>query len=110
MINRGARYVNVVLGVWLFASAFLWRHSPLQFTNTWAMGMLTAVTAALAMGMPTVRFANTVIAVWLVISSFALPRLSNVTAWHNALIGGLIGLVSLIESGRVRAGRPEPIR
>jgi hypothetical protein len=108
MTNRGIRYVNVVLGAWLFTSAFVWPHSPEQFTNTWSMGVLTVFSAVLAMGMPAVRFVNTLVGIWLVLSSFMLPRLSATTAWHNVAVGIAIALVSLLVSRRADPWQVQP--
>lgn len=108
MTNRGIRYLNVVLGAWLFTSAFAWQHSPEQFTNTWSMGVLTVFSAVLAMGMPAMRFVNTLVGIWLVLSSFMLPRLSGATGWHNAAVGVLIALVSLLASRRPDPWQVQP--
>jgi len=47
-----ARIVNIVLGVWLFISAFLWPHTYAQMTNTWILGVLCVVFALVAMRVP----------------------------------------------------------
>jgi hypothetical protein len=38
-----ARYANLLLGLWLLSSAFLWAHSPAQFRNSWSVGSLCVV-------------------------------------------------------------------
>src|SRR5690349_1717021 len=53
------RWLNVLLGVWLFISAFLWPHSQAQFTNTWLMGVLAVIFALLASRLNEARYLNT---------------------------------------------------
>ncbi len=101
-----ARIVNVVLGIWLFISAFIWPHSYAQMTNTWIVGELCVAFAVIAMRVAEVRYLNTILAVWLFISVWALPRLNVGTAWNNALVAIAMFFVSLSPGylGRTRTG------
>ncbi len=94
-----ARLINVLLGVWLFISAFLWPHTYEQMTNTWILGVLCVVFALIAMRVPQARYLNTALAVWLFISAFALPRATTGTLWNNILVAIAIFVVSLAPSG-----------
>lgn len=94
--NQQARYINIVLGVWLFISAFVWVHSQAQFTNTWIVGVLCVGIAVAAMRIPEVRFINTALAVWLFISVWALPSFSVGTQWNNAIVAIAIFVASLV--------------
>ena len=98
MGNKEARYVNILLGIWLFISAFVWRHSSAQFTNTWIMGVITVLVGFAALGAPAVRYVNTIVGIWLVISGLAMPAASAGTRWNNVLVGIAIFLVSLVGS------------
>jgi hypothetical protein len=51
------------------------------------------------------RFLNTLLAIWLFITAFAIPHVSSATVWNNALVAIAIFVVSLMPSG-VAAGRP----
>ena len=90
-----ARIANVVLGVWLFISAFLWQHSYAQRTNTWILGVLCVAFALIAMRVAEARYLNTLLAIWLFISVWALPSISSGTRWVNALTAIAIFAVSL---------------
>ena len=101
-----ARVVNVILGVWLFVSAFAWTHSSAQMTNTWILGALVVIFALIATHLPRLRYLNALTAVWLFISAFALPRMHPGTVWNNALVALVIFFLSLqppIESARLAA-------
>ncbi len=99
---QGARWLNVVLGVWLFISAFLWPHTVAQRTNTWILGVLCVIFALIAMSTPPARFLNTALSIWLFISVWALPHRNIGTMWNNALVAIVIFVLSLVP------GRGEP--
>jgi hypothetical protein len=90
-----ARWINVVLGVWLFISAFVWPHLAAQRTNTWILGVLCFVFALVALGTSTARWLNTILAIWLFISVWALPHEHLGTMWNNAVVAIVVFLCSL---------------
>jgi hypothetical protein len=100
-----ARIVNVVLGAWLFVSAFLWPHSGSQLTNTWICGLLAGAFALIAMKVEEVRFLNTALSIWLFIAAFALPTYAAGTIWNNALVAIAMFIVSLVPNETVGHGR-----
>ena len=93
------RYANVVLGAWLLASAFLWPHNPLQFRNTWSVGALSVVVAALALSVPLLRYGNALLGVWLLCTTIWAPRIAASTLWNNALVGVALAVFTLVPSG-----------
>ena len=97
-----ARTLNVLLGIWLFISAFVWTHTQAQMTNTWILGVLCVIFALIAMRIDQVRYLNTALAVWLFISAFALSTQSRGTVWNNALVAVAIFIVSLAPSDRLQ--------
>lgn len=102
-----ARVINVVLGVWLVVSAFLWTHSAEQMNNGWIVGVLATACALVAMRVPEVRYLNTVLAVWLFISVWALPTINTATVWNNVIVAIAMFFASLAP-GYV-GGRPRSI-
>jgi hypothetical protein len=90
------RVINVILGAWLFISAFAWAHSREQMTNTWVVGVLAVCFALAAMALPWVRYLNTVLSVWLFISAWALPTVSIGTVWNNVLVAIAMFVISLV--------------
>lgn len=93
-----ARIANVVLGVWLFISAFIWPHTQAQMTNTWIVGALIAIFALVAMRAPQARYVNTALAIWLFISVWVLPVESTATLWNNAIVAIAVFVLSLLPS------------
>ncbi len=104
----GPRWINLILGVWLIISAFIWPHTIEQRTNTWIVGLAIALVSLAAMADDRVRFLNTALAIWLFISAFALPSISAGTQWNNALVAIAVFIVSLAPAtmGRPRPGGP----
>ncbi len=94
-----ARWVNLVLGVWLFISAFVWEHTAAERTNTWILGVLCVIFAIIAMSAPAARWLNTALSIWLFISVWALPHDNIATMWNNALVAIAVFIVSLIPRG-----------
>ncbi len=101
--SQWARGGSVVLGVWLFISAFVWPHVAAQQTNTWILGVLFVVFALIAMGSPQARYVNTVLSIWLFISVWALPHGNQGTMWNNALVAIAVFLLSLVPGTGERA-------
>ena len=95
-----ARTLNVLVGIWLFISAFCWPHASAQFINTWICGVVCVVLALIAMRFEQARFVNTLLGIWLFISAFALPHNSAGvgTEWNNALVAVAIFIISLTPS------------
>ncbi len=100
------RWISLIVGVWLFISAFAWPHAASAQTNTWILGVLIAVVAIWAMFYPPVRWVNTILAVWLFISTFFFPHVTNGTVWNNAICAVIVFFASLAPGGvsRTMAG------
>ena len=107
-----ARITNLVLGTWLFISAFIWAHTAQSFTNTWVLGAIIAVASLVALAVPPVRYVNTAAAIWLFFSSiFWVPHVYLGTVWHNAILAIVVFVVSLVPSRKVAMGRGRaPVR
>ena len=108
-----ARAVNLVLGVWLFISAFLWPHGTASATNTWIVGLLIAIAGLIALRMPWLRWIDTALAVWLFLSTLAMPGATRGTLWNNLIVAVLVFLTSLVPEGMfprphwsIRGGAP----
>jgi hypothetical protein len=87
MNSKPPRWYNAVLGAWLFVSAFLWHHAPVQFHNTWVMGIVIVVLSLLSTAVPWTRYLSALAGLWLFFSTLYLPRSNPGTTWHNCLIG-----------------------
>ena len=105
------RWLNVAVGAWLLASAFLWSHIYVQFTNTWMVGLACAGMALLAMRVPQARYVNVLLALWLFASVWALPVGTTATFWNNILASVVMCFVALMPNAPGARGdsRREPL-
>jgi hypothetical protein len=90
-----ARLLNLLLGGWLFISAFLWPHARHAETDTWMMGTLIATFAVLAAAVPAARRLNTVAAVCLLLSTLLFAHREPLTLLNNALVAIAVFALSL---------------
>jgi hypothetical protein len=98
--GEAARVVNALLGIWLIVSAFAWPHSPAQMTNAWIVGIVAAVFALGALLVDArIRYLNTVVAIWLFISVWALPGAQPATAWNSIIVAFVLFVLSMPASG-----------
>lgn len=102
--SRGARGINIVLGVWLFISAFVWPHSAAARTNTWICGLLAVAFAVWALWAPAARWLNTALAIWLFISALSIFHVSGATLWNNVIVAIFLFVFSLVPSALERRG------
>jgi hypothetical protein len=98
------QWFSLILGAWLFLSRFVWTHSAAQFANACIVAVLYTSLATAALGNPRVRYANVIIAAWLFLSAWLLPRAQDATLWHNvalsiAMIGVAIAQPRVITRG-----------
>ncbi len=94
--GTAARTANLWIAAWLFLSGFLWQHTDLSRLNTWAVGVLCALFAALAMTVEWVRRLNTVLSAWLFASVWIIPNMNAGTRWHNAVVALTMLTLSLV--------------
>lgn len=90
------RVVNALLGLWLFASAFLISSAPVQFVNVMLISLLVmAFGMASILGRHGARRVNAALGAWLFISALALPHTSTGQAFHNIVMAVLLVITAL---------------
>jgi hypothetical protein len=103
--NKTARFMNVVLGVWLLLSAFGWRHGAAQFTISIVTGIAIVAVALMAMASPRFRFLNIALGAWLFISAFAFRHSTAGTVWNSVFVAVLVFFVALISPAPAESAR-----
>jgi hypothetical protein len=98
------RIFNALIGIWLFATAFMWPHAQAEFVVTVVAAILTFALAILAMYTRAAHYMNALVGILLFLSALALPTLTRTTTWHNAVIAIAIFVASLVDNG------PEAVR
>lgn len=90
------RVINAVLGLWLFASAFLFGHPFPQFWAAAGAGLVITAVAFASGTFPGAAYLNTVVAAFLF--SFTMSRAvpDRVTRLHDAAVAVLVFAMALI--------------
>ena len=101
---RGPRYANIVLGAWLFLSAFAWPHRDASFTNSWLAGVLIVAFSVGSLAAPALRWANVLVALWLMLTTVFLWPSTPTTVWNNVIVGLLVFMLSAVTIPGSRAG------
>jgi hypothetical protein len=83
----GTRTISAALGMWLFTSAFLWRHEAAEFHTAWVVGVL-AVAAAVAglQGVRGARLVDAALGGWLLVTAL-LWSTTGATFWNHTFVG-----------------------
>lgn len=93
--NRWMRTVTALLGAWLALSALLWHHNTVTRINGIGVGILIALVGLRSLQFRSIRWANVVLACWVVLSAFLLPHDSTATWLNELIVGTLVLLLSL---------------
>jgi len=102
----GLRAANVLLGAWLFASAFLWQHQDNVAFNDWVCGLIIAASALSAIWVPPFRWVSTGLAVWVGFCAVTFVYHSEPTRVHDLALAAAVALVSFAR-GRAPTAAPE---
>ena len=100
-----ARIFNVLLGTWLFLSAFAWPHQSAQGFTALVCGALTVFFALLTIYLPNARYMTAATAVVLFVASIASSSRLDRTFWHNAVIAVAIFVAAVLDPGPAGARR-----
>jgi hypothetical protein len=105
-----ASVVNVVIGVWLFLSAFLWPHVAAQFNNAWAAGVLVVTFALAGLGHKSwARYLNAALGGWLLFSTIILRPASLGTIVNHVVCGIALVFLASIPTTPASRARVEPM-
>jgi len=94
-----ARIFNVLMGLWLFASAFVLPQGRAQAAVTAVCGALTALFAALTSYDPRSRYATAAVGALVVALAFAVHPLGSAVFWHNGIMGISIAAAAWADQG-----------
>jgi hypothetical protein len=86
---------SVVMGLWLYASAFILPQSFNSAMITWALGVLIALSAVAAFVGPTLRYLDALLAMLLAITAAGLPDIPPLTRLHDLLVAVVVLALAL---------------
>jgi hypothetical protein len=105
-----ARWVNVVLGLWLLATAVIAGPSAPEFGDHLVVGLGVFLCAFLAMAIPAARVFTAAFGAWLVASPFALGFGTSAFALHDMVVGAVVLLLALFAPVAPPRRAPLPAR
>ena len=94
-----ARIFNILMGLWLFASAFILPQSRGQWASTAICGALAALFAALTSYNLRSRYVTAAIGALVVVLAFTVHPLGSATFWHNGVMGISIAVAAWADRG-----------
>ena len=97
--TRHARDLNVLLGGWLFVSAFAWPHEFDVRMVTWIVGALVALSAAAAFVADELRYVEAMLGGLLVLSAVVQQHVDVATGVNNILVGAAVSSLALLHDG-----------
>ncbi len=100
------RLVNLLLGAWLIACVFLWRHDGDEGINDFGTGILVVTAAAVALWAPAFRLANVFLAACLLVTTVNFHHVSAATLVNDLAVGAAILVLGLVPPAR-RSGAAE---
>ena len=103
----GIRMLNVLLGAWLFASAFLLPHHDNEAFNDWVCGLAVAASALCAIWAPPFRWVNAAVAVWLGSSALIFDYAYRMTRLHDLAVAGAMFAIAMLRYHTAPAGQPQ---
>jgi hypothetical protein len=96
-----ARWLDVVCGAWLFASVWMWPMPEGARINNAIVGICVTTVAGYAMFLPAIRWLNTLLAAWLIISSLTLfADVPWSVTTSNVIVGAVLMLLSPVRDVR----------
>lgn len=112
MQAQTASIINLLAGIWLVMSPFIFgRIAPFQ-TNEFWIGIIVAFVALVRAFNPArnvwLSWANLIAGIWLLISPFALGYVLDILFWNSMILGAIVTLDAIwnIAAGTsARSGR-----
>src|SRR5262245_48093666 len=93
------RIFNILMGLWLFVSAFVLPQGRGQVASTAICGALTVLFAALTSYDLRSRYATLAVGVLVVVLAFTVHPLGSATFWHNGVMGISIAVAAWAGDG-----------
>ena len=87
-----ARCGDLLVGIGLQASVFLWPRSDESRVSAWLPGLLISIIALLSMGAPPMRWLNAFVAMWLILWTMAATT-TEPLAYAIGIVSGLLVLI-----------------
>ena len=96
--------VNSLIGTWLFVSAFISPHPPMQFANAVVCGILAGTFAMAGLQYRSARYLSALLSVWLLFSTLFASATTQAIVWNNTISAIAMLVATLLDKD------PEAVR
>ncbi len=93
------RIFNILMGVWLFVSAFVMPQGRGQIASTAICGALTTLLAVLTTYDPRSRYLTEAVGALVVVLALTVHPVGSATFWHNGVMGISIAVAAWADRG-----------
>ena len=103
--------INLLAGIWLFVSPWVYQSYALNAWNSWIVGALIVVFAASRLSSPItsgLSLVNVVLGAWTFASPWIYGYTGDSSRFVNSLCVGVIVFILSIYGSSVEAGHPTP--
>jgi hypothetical protein len=100
-----ARTLSFVVALWEFFTAFAIPRDRPSFGTAWALGLLAAVLAVVAMFRRPARYGTLVVGLAVLASAFILHHRTPYAWWNDVIVGVVLALLSLVPGTIYSIGR-----
>lgn len=87
---KGIGIINLVLGIWLILSPFLFSYSSTAMTDSIILGTIIAILAVIRLSAPAQTWAswfNGIAGLWLIIAPFIIGSTESAVLWNQITVG-----------------------
>lgn len=93
---RGLSIVNLILGLWLIVSPYLFGYTSGAITNSVILGIIVAILAIVRLATPSQVWAswlNGIAGLWLIIAPFIVGFSVAAGYWNEIIVGIIVAVV-----------------
>jgi len=87
---KGIGITNLVLGIWLILSPFLFSYSSSAMTDSIILGAIIAILAIIRLSAPAQTWAcwlSGIAGLWLIIAPFIIGPIESTVLWNQIIVG-----------------------
>lgn len=106
---KGIGIINLVLGIWLILSPFLFSYSSTAMTDSIILGTIIAILAVIRLSAQTwASWFNGIAGLWLIIAPFIIGSTESAVLWNQIIVGLAVAVLGFWSSTMTMPMRMTP--
>jgi len=93
---RSLGIINLILGIWLILSPFIFSYESGAMTNSIVLGIVVAILAIIRLSAPSQTWAswlNGIAGLWLIVSPFIFGFMQTALLWDQIIVGIVVAVL-----------------